>query len=71
MKKRLLSLALVVVMILSLNVVAFACPGGGGVGGDPTCCNCGVNPFMAPIPLPCIIECPEDDQGQDCDQDQP
>jgi len=70
MKKRLISLILVATMILSLNVVAFACPGNGG-GADPVCCNCGLSPFMAPIPLPCTIECPEDDQGQDYDQDQP
>jgi len=67
MKKKLFSIILVVVMALSLNVVAFAGPGGGAEG-DPVM---GDMPIECPIVYP--IECPEDDQGEDddCDQDQP
>jgi len=55
MKKRLLSLILAVAMILSLNVVAFAGPGGGAE----------APPVIASIPIDYPIHCPENDQGQD------
>jgi len=64
MKKRLVSLILVVVMVLSLNVVAFAGPGNGGY----------APPVITSIPIPIDypIYCPQNDQGQDnsCNQDQ-
>jgi len=63
MKKRLLSLALAFVMILSLNVTAFASPGGGIVG-DPIDVI-GVYPLSIYIP----VGCPEDCQGEDDDND--
>ena len=52
MIKRLLGIAIAVVMIVSLTAVVFA----GGHGGS-------AEPIMGIIP----IECPEDDQGQDDD----
>jgi len=63
MKKRLLCLALLVVMVLSINVVALAGPGGGGA----------ADPIIAALSEMYPTECPEDNQGQDedCDQDQP
>ncbi|MCL2378355.1 MAG: hypothetical protein FWC77_04425 [Defluviitaleaceae bacterium] len=56
MMKRIISLILAVVMMLSLNVVAFADPDGG----------------IVPEPVSAPIECPENDQSQDddCDQNQ-
>ena len=60
MKKRLLCLVLALVMILSLNVVAFAGPGSNA--GD-------VDPISLPIEIECLppTGCPEDCQGQDED----
>jgi len=52
MRKMLISLILVVVMILSLNVVAFAGPGLGGW--NP--------PVITSIPIDYPIYCPENDQ---------
>jgi len=57
MKKRFFSLLLAIILILSLNVVAFAEPGGSGAGKIPT---------SETLP----IECLEDDQGEDDDDDQ-
>ena len=59
MMKKFLSLVLAFVMILSLNVVAFAGPGTGGVG-DPVI-------IPGPEPINCVIVCPEDGQGEDDD----
>ncbi|MCL2378508.1 MAG: hypothetical protein FWC77_05205 [Defluviitaleaceae bacterium] len=62
MKKILISLILMVVMILSLNVVAFADPGGGGW--NP--------PIIASIPISIDYPnyCPENDQDQNNNRNQ-
>ena len=70
MKKKLLSLALAIIMILSLNIAAFASPGGGiddepgiGVGGP------GVPAGRSMTPVECLVERPEDCQWDDDDND--
>jgi len=61
MKKRLLSLLLVLILVLSINTVIFAGPGG-GVEGEPVMIYLPID-----FPIDCPIECPEDCQGEDDD----
>ena len=76
MKKRILGSALVLAMILSLNMVVIACPGGGSTD-EPGICSCPGAVFVSlPIELPpdweidCPppVDCPEDCQGEDDDE---
>jgi len=76
MKKRILGLAVALAMILSLNAVVIACPGG-GLEGEPVICSCAVFvslPIELPpdweIDCPPPVDCPEDCQGEDDDNQQ-